>query len=118
METTVTEIGTGIELEIRNGKFFILEDRHDEKNVERFMYNNTKPAIDRIKELIGTVNADRILLSCVDISSKSWNITGIPWSVIAMGLIRGDVSKELLDGVLDMSTDKEKIQDNAGQKKK
>lgn len=110
--------GIGTELEIKNGKFFILENRNDEKNIKRYTYVDIKPVLDRIKELINTVNADKILLSNVDISSKNWNITGIPWSVIAMGLIRGDVSKDLLEGILDTNPEKEKTQDNSGQKKK
>jgi len=50
--------GTGSELEIKNGKFFILENRSDEKNIKRFTYIDIKPALIRIKELISTVNAD------------------------------------------------------------
>lgn len=107
METTET----GTELEIKNGKFFILENRNDEKNIKRYICNDVKPAIDRIKELVKTVNTDKILLSTVDISTKTWNLTGVSWSVIAMGLIRGDISKDLLEVTSDVSSEKEKIQD-------
>lgn len=110
--------GIGTELEIKNGKFFILENRNDEKNIKRYTYVDIKPALDRIKELINTVNADKILLSTVDISTKTWNLTGVPWSVIAMGLIRGDISKDLLEGTLDTNSEKEKTQDTSGQKKR
>jgi hypothetical protein len=111
--------GTGSELEIKNGKFFILENRSDEKNIKRFTYIDIKPALIRIKELISTVNADKILLSTVDISTKTWNLTGVSWSVIAMGMIRGDISKDLLEGVLDTSSENvNKQQDNSGQKKR
>lgn len=115
-----TEIETEIEMELKNGKFFILENRSDEKNIKRYIYNGVKPAIDRIKEFIKTVNSDKLMLSTVDISSKNWNISGVPWSVIAMGLVRGDISKDLLD--LDINSEKEKekekTQDASGQKKR
>jgi len=55
----------------------------------------------------------------VDISTKTWNLTGVSWSVIAMGMIRGDISKDLLEGVLDTSSENvNKQQDNSGQKKR
>lgn len=111
--------GTGTELEIKNGKFFILENRNDDKNIKRYTYVDIKPALNRIKELISTVNADKILLSTVDISTKTWNLTGVSWSVIAMGLIRGDISKDLLEGIHDTSPENvNKPQDNSGQKKR
>lgn len=119
METTEKET----ELELKNGKFFILENRSDEKNIKRYIYGGTKAAIDRIKELIKTVNADKIILSTVDISGKSWNITGVPWSVIAMGLIRGNVSIEMLEGVIEnieKTQDKtqDKVQESGGGQKR
>lgn len=109
-----------LEIEIINGKFYILENIADEKNIKRYIYSNTKSAIDRIKELIKTINADKIILSIVDISTKNWNITGVPWSIIAMGLIRGDISKELLEEALNINIEKEKTQDpgQGGQKKR
>lgn len=85
-----------LEIQIQNGKFWILENKVDEKNVQRFVYDEVKSAIDRLKELMKTVNTDKLLLSTVDVTdSKGWNITGTPWAVIAMGIVRGDIDEEL-----------------------
>jgi len=85
-----------MEIEIKNGKFWILENKADEKNVQRFVYDEVKSAIDRLKELMKTVNTDKLLLSTVDTTdSKGWNITGTPWAIIAMGIVRGDIDEEL-----------------------
>ena len=110
-------IETVPEIELINGKFYILENRADEKNIKRFIYSDIKPAMDRLKDLINTVNTDKLLLSTIDITSKNWNITGVPWSIIAMGLIRGDVSKDVLDGIIENIEKIEKTPD-VSQKKK
>lgn len=83
-----------MEIEIKNGKFWMLENRADEKNVQRFVYDEIKLAFERLKELIKTVDADKLLLSTIDVTdSKGWNIVGTSWSVIAMGIVRGDISE-------------------------
>ncbi len=105
------------EIEINNGKFYILENKSDEKNIQRFVYNSIKPAMDRLKDLIKTVNADKLLLSTVDITGKSWNITGVPWSIIAMSLVRGDVSKDVLEGIIENIEKTEKIPDTSQKKR-
>jgi hypothetical protein len=99
---------TELEMELKNGKFFILESRNDEKNIKRFIYCDTKPAIERLKELIKTVSADKLVLSAVDISTKNWNITGIPWSLIATGFIRGDI--DLIESIENIEKAQEKIE--------
>lgn len=86
-----------MEIDIKNGKFWLLENKQDEKNVQRFIYDDVKTAIDRLKELMKSVDTDKLLLSTVDVTdSKGWNITGTPWSVIAMGIVRGDIDEELM----------------------
>lgn len=86
-----------MEIEIKNGKFWILENKADEKNVQRFVYDEVKSAIDRLKELMKTVNTDKLLLSTIDVTdSKGWNIVGTPWAIIAMGIVRGDINEEVI----------------------
>lgn len=106
---------TELEIEIKNGKFYILENSADENNIKRFVYNDTKPAISKMKELIKTVNTDKLTLSTVDISTKNWSIAGIPWVIIATGLIRGDIDKDQLDGIAEKI---EKPQEASGLKRK
>lgn len=35
-----------------------------------------------------SVDVQYLFLSTVDISGKEWNIAGVQWSIIAMGLVR------------------------------
>ena len=77
-----------MELEIKNGKFWILENKSDEKNIDRYAYDDEKSAIGRLKQLMKSVDVEHLFLSTVDISGKEWKISGVPWSIIAMGLVR------------------------------
>ena len=77
-----------MELEIKNGKFWILENKSDENNIERYSYNDEKSAMGRVKQLLKTVDAQKLFLSTVDITGKEWQISGVQWSVIAMGIVR------------------------------
>lgn len=94
-----------MEMEIKNNRFWLLENKADEKNVQRFVYDDAKLAFERLKELMKKVNSDKLLLSTIDMAdSKGWNITGVPWSMIAMGLIRGDIGDDLIN--MNMNKDK------------
>lgn len=77
-----------MELEIKNGKFWILENKSDEKNIERYAYDDEKSAIGRLKQLMKSVDVEHLFLSTVDMAGKEWKISGVPWSTIAMGLVR------------------------------
>ena len=77
-----------MELEIKNGKFWILENKSNETNIERYAYDDEKSAIDRLRDLLKSIDVQYIFLSTVDISGKEWSIAGVPWSTIAMGLVR------------------------------
>lgn len=77
-----------MELEIKNGKFWILENKSDENNIERYAYNDEKSAIGRLRQLLKSVDSQKLILSYIDITGKEWNISSVPWSMIAMGLVR------------------------------
>lgn len=77
-----------MELEIKNGKFWILENKSDENNIERYAYDDEKSAIGRLRQLMKSIDVQYLFLSAVDISGKEWKIAGVSWSIIAMGLVR------------------------------
>ena len=77
-----------MELEIKNGKFWILENKEDENDIERYAYDDEKSAMSRVKQLLKSVDAQKLFLSTIDITGKEWQIAGVQWSVIAMGIVR------------------------------
>ncbi len=79
-----------MEIEIKGNKFWLLENKTDEKNAKRWVYDDEKSAINRLKELMKTVNVENLVLSSIEVSGKDWKIGSVPWSVIAMGLARGE----------------------------
>ena len=80
-----------MELEIKNGKFWILENKENEDNIERYVYDDEKSAMSRVKQLLKSIDATKLFLSTIDITGKEWQITGVSWSVIAMGIVRDEV---------------------------
>lgn len=79
-----------MELEIKSGKFWILENKENENTIERYVYDDEKSAMGRVKQLLKSVDAQKLFLSTIDITGKEWQITGVSWSVIAMGIVRDE----------------------------
>lgn len=79
-----------MEMKIIDGKFWIFENSADENNIERFVYDDEKSAINRLKEIMKTVDTSKLSLSSVDITTKEWKISGVSWAIIATGIIRGE----------------------------
>lgn len=77
-----------MELTIKDGKYWILENKADENKIERYVYDDEKSATSRLRSLLMIVDAQKLFLSKVDITEKEWKITGVPWSAIAMGIVR------------------------------
>jgi hypothetical protein len=87
-------MGENMELKIQDGKFWILENRSEEKNIERYCYDNEKSAMSRVKQMLKSVDAQKLFLSTVDMTGKDWQIIGVQWSVIAMGIVRDEMSEK------------------------
>ena len=81
-----------MELEIKNGKFWILENKENENNTERYAYDDEKSAMSRIKQLLRSVDAQKLFLSTIDITGE-WQIAGVSWSIIAIGIVRDEELK-------------------------
>lgn len=62
---------------------------NDNKEIVRIEYKDKLIfSIDRLRDLLKSIDVQYIFLSTVDISGKEWSIAGVPWSTIAMGLVR------------------------------
>ena len=83
-----------MELEIKNDKFWILENKSDQNNFQRYVYDEEKTAMSRLKKLMKSVDVQQLFLSTVDVSGNEWKITGVPWSTIAMYIIREEIADQ------------------------
>lgn len=86
-----------MELEIKNGKFWILENKENENNIERYAYDDERSAMSRVKQLLKSVDAQKLFLSTVDITGKEWQISGVAWSLIAMGIVRDEDTEQKIE---------------------
>lgn len=77
-----------MEMEIKNGKFWVLEEKTNGTNTQRHIFDDEQSAINKIKQLIKTISVEKLVLLIVDTTGKDWKITPVSWSVIAMGLVR------------------------------
>jgi hypothetical protein len=83
-----------MELEIKNDKFWILENKSDQNNFQRYVYDEEKTAMSRLKKLMKSVDVQQLFLSTVDVSGIEWKIAGVPWSTIAMYIIREEIADQ------------------------
>lgn len=67
-----------MELEIKNGKVWILENKENENEIERYAYDDERSAMGRVKQLLKSVDAQKLFLSTIDITGKEWQISGVP----------------------------------------
>ena len=74
-------------LEIENDKFYVLE-----LGDKKWLFKTEKEAIDALKEKAKSedINPEKINVLEVDLSKEKWEVKGIPWSKIALQLIRGE----------------------------
>ena len=77
-----------MEIEVTDGRFWLLENKIDENDIKRWVYDDKKSAISRLKELMKTVDVQQVVLSAIEVSGKEWKIAPVPWAEIAMGLVR------------------------------
>ena len=81
-----------MEMKITSGKFYSLE-----AGTEKYVTDDEKTAISKLKELVKTgtlkVKPEDVVICEVDTNAKgnngktTWAITQVPWSRIAMGLL-------------------------------
>lgn len=74
-------------MKIENNRFYILE-----AGEEKWVYNTEKNAIEALKEEVlrsNNLNSDNIRIIEVNLAEQKWKIQEVPWSKIALELIRG-----------------------------
>lgn len=81
------EMVNKMELKLNNGKFFLLDAGKD-----KAVYENETEAVTGLKKIVGTndkLDPSQVNIFEVDTNNEKWNIKQIPWSKIAMELIKG-----------------------------
>lgn len=75
-----------MEIEIKTGKFWVLETR-DEKTNTKYIFDTEKLAIVKMKGLLKTIPADKIIILAIDVSAKDWKINQVPWQTIVTAMV-------------------------------
>ena len=77
-----------MELKIKNDVFYVLE-----AGEEKRLYNTEKDAIESLKTIVAEkkeLDPENVNIIEVNIKGEKWEMKTVPWSKIAMGLIRGE----------------------------
>lgn len=81
---------TNTEIELTESKFYLLEDKTDEKNLKRWIIGDVKKSVKRLKELLNEKDIDKLSLISIDISGKEWKIAPASWGIVASAIAKGD----------------------------
>jgi len=76
-----------VEMKIKNDKFYILEAGN-----EKIVFDTENNAVESLKALISenkSLNPENVNIFEVNTAGEKWEIKSVPWSKIAIGLIRG-----------------------------
>ena len=79
--------GPKMEMKVKDNRFYLL-DSTDEK----WIYDSEEGAIESLKELVSKTeekNPEKFNIFEVNTAGEQWEIKSVPWSRIAIGLIRG-----------------------------
>jgi len=77
-----------MELKVKDDTFYVLVTG-DEKR----LYDSENAAVSALKTLVAekeSVNSDDVNIFEVNMAGEKWEIESIPWSKIAIGLIKGE----------------------------
>jgi len=75
-------------MKIEDGKFYVLEAGN-----EKWIYSLENEAINSLKEMLSenkSLDEKNISILEVDTREENWQVKQIPWSKIALKLIRGE----------------------------
>lgn len=75
-------------IEIRDGIFYILD-----ADQQKWLFQSEEKAIMFLRDIIksdDTINPEKLNILSVDTGNKDWKINSIPWSKIAVEIIKGD----------------------------
>ena len=74
-------------MKVKNDRFYLL-DATDEK----WIYDSEDGAIEALKALVSTrkeLNPEDLNIFEVNVAGEKWEIKSVPWSRIAIGLMKG-----------------------------
>jgi len=77
-----------VEMKIKDDKFFVLEMGED-----KWVYDAESTVIKSMKELISNsaeLNPENVSILEVNTKEKKWEVKELPWSRIAIALIKGE----------------------------
>ena len=77
-----------MKMKIEDGKFYVLEAGN-----EKWIYSLENEAINSLKEMLSenkSLDEKNISILEVDMREENWQVKQIPWSKIALKLIRGE----------------------------
>lgn len=75
-----------MEMKVKNDVFYLL-DAGDEK----WVYDTESGAVEALKTLVSKkdLNPENVSILEVNTAGEKWEIKSVPWSKIAMGLMKG-----------------------------
>jgi len=76
-----------MEMKVKNDKFYLLDAGED-----KWIYDSEDSAIKALKALASTnkeLNPENVNIFEVNVAGEKWEIKSVPWSTIAIGLMRG-----------------------------
>jgi hypothetical protein len=77
-----------MEMKVKNDVFYLLD-----AGSEKWIYDTEKDAIDALKNMVSkkkSVDAENVSILRVNTSGESWEIKSVPWSKIAIELMKGE----------------------------
>jgi len=79
------------ELEVKENKFYVLRiKRNNEETIT--LHSEIGSSVKRIREALKSgLDPENIELICVEVKETRFEIQGVPWSTIAVELVRGEV---------------------------
>ena len=86
---TLKEQETNTEIELTESKFYLLEDKTDEK-MQRWLIGDVKKSVKRLREILNEKDIDKLNLISIDISGKEWKISPASWAIVASAIAKGD----------------------------
>lgn len=87
---TLKEQETNTEIELTESKFYLLEDKTDEKKLQRWLIGDVKKSVKRLREILNEKDIDKLNLISIDISGKEWKISPASWGIVASAIAKGD----------------------------
>lgn len=78
-----------MEMKIKDDRFFVLEVGDD-----KWIYDSATTAIKSMKEVLSKTageNPENVSILEVNTKEKKWEVKELPWSRIAISLIKGEV---------------------------